>query len=156
MLRLLGENQAKQPQRSKQPEPHWTPTRLAINLLLTKPALALTTGTHDELADSDIPGIDLLLKILDRIHDEPEITTQNLLDRFSEDPHQTHLYKLAAMQPPIEDDESLDQMFADCLQRLQKQYIDHRQKLLISKLQAGETLSEAEKLEHKKLFTNQS
>ena len=156
MLRLLGEDQVKQPQRSKQPEPHWTPTRLAINLLLTKPALALATGTHDELADSKIPGIDLLLKILDRIHDEPEISTQNLLDRFQEDPHQTHLYKLAAMQPPIEDDESLDQMFADCLQRLQKQYIDHRQKLLISKLQSGEALSETEKLEHKNLFTNQS
>ena len=45
-------------------------------------------------------------------------------------------------------------MFADCLQSLQKQYIDHRQKQLITKLQSGETLSEAEKLEHKKLFTN--
>ena len=71
--------------RSRQPEQHWTPTRLAINLLLTKPALALATGTHDELADSNIPGVDLLLKILDRIHDEPGITTQNLLDRFKED-----------------------------------------------------------------------
>jgi len=155
MLRLLGEDQPRQQLRSKQPEQHWTPTRLAINLLLTKPALALVTGTHDELAESNIPGVDLLLKILDRIHDEPEITTQNLLDRFKDDPHQAHLYKLAAMQPPIENDESLDLMFADCLQSLRKQYVDHRQKLLITKLQSGEALSEAEKLEHKKLFTNQ-
>jgi DNA primase len=155
MLRLLGEGQPRQQARSRLPEQHWTPTRLAINLLLTKPALALVTGTHDELADSNIPGVDLLLKILDRIHDEPEITTQNLLDRFNDDPHQAHLYKLAAMQPPIENDESLDLMFADCLQSLRKQYIDHRQKQLISKLQSGEALSEAEKLEHKKLFTNQ-
>jgi hypothetical protein len=59
------------------------------------------------------------------------------------------------MDPPIEDDDSLERMFADCLQRLQKQYIDHRQKRLITKLQSGEALSEAEKLEHKKLFTNQ-
>jgi DNA primase len=155
MLRLLGEDQLRQQVRSRQPEQHWTPTRLAINLLLTKPALALVTGTHDELAESNIPGVDLLLKILDRIHDEPEITTQNLLDRFKDDPHQAHLYKLAAMQPPIENDESLDLMFADCLQSLRKQYIDHRQKLLITKLQSGEALSETEKLEHKKLFTNQ-
>jgi DNA primase len=155
MLRLLGEDQPRQQVRSRQPEQHWTPTRLAINLLLTKPALALVTGTHDELAESNIPGVDLLLKILDRIHDEPEITTQNLLDRFKDDPHQAHLYKLAAMQPPIENDESLDLMFADCLQSLRKQYIDHRQKLLITKLQSGEALSETEKLEHKKLFTNQ-
>ena len=155
MLRLLGEDKPRQQARSRQPEQHGTPTRLAINLLLTKPSLALATGTHDELAESNIPGVDLLLKILDRIHEEPGITTQNLLDRFKDDDHEAHLYKLAAMEPPIENDESLDLMFADCLQSLQKQYIDHRQKLLITKLQSGEALSESEKLEHKKLFTNQ-
>jgi len=155
MLRLLGEDKPARPAPTRLPEQHWTPTRLAINLLLKKPALANATATHHELADSDIPGVDLLLKILDRIHDEPEISTQNLLDRFRGDDHETHLYKLAMMEPPIEDDESLERMFADCLQSLQKQYIDHRQKRLIAKLQSGETLSEAEKLEHRKLFTNQ-
>jgi DNA primase len=156
MLRLLGEDKPVAATANRMPEPHWTPTRLAINLLLMKPALAQSTGTHDELAESGIPGVDLLLKILDRIHDEPEISTQNLLDRFKGDDHESHLYKLAAMEPPVEDDESLERMFADCLQSLRKQYIDHRQKQLITKLQTGETLSDAEKLEHKKLFTNQS
>jgi len=155
MLRLLGADKPEKPARTQLPEQHWTPTRLAINLLLKKPALANATGTHHELADSDIPGVDLLLKILDRIHEEPEISTQNLLDRFRGDDHESHLYKLAMMEPPVEDDESLERMFADCLQSLQKQYIDHRQKALITKLQSGDGLSEAEKLEHKKLFTNQ-
>ena len=156
MLRLLGEDKPVAATGSRMPEPHWTPTRLAINLLLKKPALAQSTGTHDELAESGIPGVDLLLKILDRIHDEPEISTQNLLDRFKDDDHESHLYKLAAMEPPVEDDESLERMFVDCLQSLRKQYIDHRQKQLITKLQSGEALSEAEKREHKKLFTNHS
>lgn len=155
MLRLLGEEKPATATVNRLPEQHWTPTRLAINLLLKKPALALSTGTHDELADSGIPGIDLLLKLLDRIHDEPEISTQNLLDRFKGDDHETHLYKLAVMEPPVEDDESLERMFADCLERLQNQYVNHRQRQLITKLQSGETLSDAEKLEHKKLFTNQ-
>ncbi len=155
MLRLLGADKPEKPDRTRLPEQHWTPTRLAINLLLKKPALANSTGTHHELADSSIPGVDLLLKILDRIHDEPEISTQNLLDRFRGDAHESHLYKLAMMEPPVENDESLDRMFADCLQSLQKQYIDHRQKLLITKLQSGAGLTEAEKFEHKKLFTNQ-
>ena len=123
--------------------------------MLKQPSLARATGAHHELADSGIPGVDLLLKILDRIHDEPEISTQNLLDRFKGDEHEGHLYRLATMEPPVENDDSLQRMFDDCLQRLQKQYIDHRQKLLIAKLQSGEPLSEAEKLEHKKLFTNQ-
>jgi len=156
MLRLLGEDKPVAATGNRMPEPHWTPTRLAINLLLKKPALAQSTGTHDELAESGIPGVDLLLKILDRIHDDPEISTQNLLDRFKGDDHESHLYKLAVMEPPVEDDESLERMFADCLQSLRKQYIDHRQKQLITKLQSGEALSDAEKLEHKKLFTNQS
>ena len=156
MLRLLGADKPEKPSRTQMPEQHWTPTRLAINLLLKEPRLANATGTHDELADSGIPGVDLLLKLLDRIHDEPEISTQNLLDRFRGDEHESHLYKLAMMDPPVENDESLERMFADCLQSLQKQYIDHRQKLLITKLQSGAGLTEAEKLEHRKLFTNQS
>jgi len=156
MLRLLGEDKPVQSTPGKLPEQHWTPTRLAINLLLKKPALGSATGTHNELADSDIPGVDLLLKILDIIHEETDISTQNLLDRFRGDDHESHLYKLAAMEPPVENDESLERMFADCLQSLQKQYIHHRQKQLIAKLQSGEALSAAEKQEHKKLFTNQT
>jgi hypothetical protein len=89
-------------------------------------------------------------------HEEPEISTQNLLDRFKDNEHEAHLYKLAVMEPPVENDESLELMFADCLKNLQKQYKNHRQKLLITKLQSGEALSEAERREHKKLFTNQS
>ncbi len=155
-LKSLGAGGSDPSFRKAMPEQHWTPTRLAINLLLKKPALAKGSGAHHELADSDIPGIDLLLKILDRIHDEPEISTQNLLDRFRGDEHESHLYKLAMMEPPVENDESLERMFADSLQNLQKQYIVHRRQQLISKLQAGEGLSEAEKREHRKLFTNQT
>ncbi len=127
MLRLLGEDRPAASQAPPRlPEPHWTPTRLAINLLLREPKLAALTGTPHELADSAIPGIDLLLRLLDEIHDEPAISTQNLLDRFRGDAHEPHLYKLAAMDPQIAEDDSLERMFEDCLQRLQKQYIDHR------------------------------
>ena len=157
LLRLLGEQRNRPLQsRVQLPEQHWTPTRLAINLLLQKPVLAAGVGTPHELADSGIPGVDLLLKVLDRIHDEPEISTQNLLSRFSGEPHETHLYKLAVMSPEVESDEDLERMLADCLQRLQKQYIGLRRARMIEKMQAGETLSESEKQEHRRLFTNQS
>jgi DNA primase len=156
MLRLLGADKPSPTQSRKLPEQHWTPTRLAINLLLKKPALAIGTGNHHELADSDIPGVDILLKLLDRILDEPEISTQNLLDRFKGEEHENHLYKLAAMDPPIENEDSLEKMFIDCLQQLEKQYIDHRQKQLIRKAQDGEILSEEEKQQYRKLFTKQS
>jgi DNA primase len=137
------------------PEHRWTATRLAINLLLQKPELANNTTTHHELGEADIPGVNLLLQLLDQIHDEPGISTQNLLARFKGDENESHLYTLAAMDPPIEDDASAEKMFSDCLQQLETKYIGHRKNQLICKLQAGEPLSEAEKLEHKKLFTNQ-
>ncbi len=135
------------------PENRWTSIKLAINLLLQKPQLASQAGSQNHLTDVDIPGSELLLQLLDVIHDEPDISTQNLLDRFEESEHKNHLYQLAAVQPAMENEESIDLMFKDCLQRLQNKYIDLRQKQLIEKLQSGEPLSEAEKLEHKQLFT---
>ena len=149
LLEILGhETQAPQ-SRIKLPEQHWTPTRLAINLLLQKPSLADNTGAHHELAETDIPGIDLLLQLLDEIHEEPEISTQNLLDRFRGNENESHLYKLAAMQPAMEGEDSIDLMFENCLQRLQEKYIKSRKLSLIEKLQRGETLSDAEKQELK-------
>ena len=153
LLKILGETKTLPAEKLKMPEQHWTPTRLAINLLLQKPSLADHTGTHHDLADSDIPGINLLLQLLDFIHEEPGISPQNLLDRFRGNEHERHLYKLAAMQPAMDDKDSIELMFENCLQQLQKQYIHGRRKLLIEKLQSGADLSEIEKQEHKLLFT---
>ena len=156
MLRLLGEDRPAPPAAPRAPESHWTPTRLAINLLLRQPSLALEVGRLDDIAEADIAGIDLLLRLLDTIQDDPGIRTAALLDRFRGDAHENHLYRLAAMEPPVADDDSLQRMFADCLQQLQKQYIDHRRKRLIAKLQAGDALSEAEKREHRQLFSGRA
>jgi hypothetical protein len=53
------------------------------------------------------------------------------------------------MEPAMEDEESIDRMFENCLQRLQEKYIKGRKLSLIEKLQRGETLSDAEKQELK-------
>ncbi|MFT5659372.1 MAG: DNA primase, partial [Gammaproteobacteria bacterium] len=45
--KVYGTVKNENPTRLNRPEQHWTPTRLAINLLLQKPSLADTTGTHD-------------------------------------------------------------------------------------------------------------
>ena len=104
LLNILGHENPASQSKFKLPEQHWTPTRLAINLLLQKPSLADSTGAHHELAETNIPGIGLLLQLLDKIHEEPGISTQNLLDRFKGDENESHLYKLAAMQPAMEDE----------------------------------------------------
>lgn len=156
LLKGLGEEPGKPEPRSVIPENRWTPTRLAINLLLSSPQLGLGVGSQYHLSEVGMPGVDLLLQLLDVIHEEPEISTQNLLARFSGSDHESHLYQLAAVQPAMESEESVDQMFNDCLQRLQNKYIVLRREQLIQKLQSGEPLSEAEKREHKQLFTKHS
>ena len=155
LQKLLSRGNHNHETRIRVPEQTWTPTRLAINLLLQKPALAHGTGNQYELSETEIPGIDLLLKILDRIQDEPDISTQNLLQRFQGDEHESHLYQLAAMRPQVEDEASLDKMFQDCLNRLQNEYIKYRRNLLIIKLQSNGSISESEKIELKQLFTIQ-
>ncbi len=155
MLKLLGESGQREQTTQRLPEQHWTPTRLAINLLLRKPSLAASAGIPHELADSDIPGVPLLLRLVDVIHEEPELNTASLLDRFRGDNNEQHLYRLAAMDPPIESESSLEQMFGDSLKQLQRQYLDHRRKLLINKLTSGQALTADEKMEHRRLFSNQ-
>ena len=153
LLGILGHEKQEINTATRIPEQRWTPTRLAINLLLQKPSLADNTGALHELAETSIPGVDLLLQLLDQIHEEPGISTQNLLDRFRGNENETHLYKLAAMQPAMDDEQGIEQMFEDCLRRLQSNYTDHRIKILIGKMQAGESLSDSEKHELKKLST---
>jgi DNA primase len=153
LLGILGHEKQVPNTATRIPEQRWTPTRLAINLLLQKPSLADNTGAHHELAETSIAGVDLLLQLLDQIHEEPGISTQNLLDRFRGNENEAHLYKLAAMQPAMDDEQGIEQMFEDCLRRLQSGYTDHRIKILIGKMQAGESLSDSEKQELKKLST---
>ena len=56
LLGLLGHEKPLPQKTIRMPEQNWTPTRLAINLLLLKPSLADTTGTHNELAETSIRG----------------------------------------------------------------------------------------------------
>ena len=152
-LKNLGEVPGKSAKKTVIPDNRWTPIRLAINLLIIKPELGQGIGSQHHLAEANRPGIKLLLQLLDVIQEEPDISPQNLLARFQGSEYESSLYKLAAVQPAMDDKASIDLMFRDCLQHLQNQYIDLRQKQLIKKLQAGESLSESEKREHKKLFT---
>ncbi len=156
LMLSLGETGKTEPPRTVIPENRWTPVKLAINLLLQKPQVGLGVGAQHHLTEADLPGVDLLLQILDIVQEEPDITSQNLLSRFDESENKHHLYQLAAVQPAMENDESIDLMFSDCLQRIQNRYIGVRREKLIQKLQSGEMLTDSEKLEHKQLFTKRS
>ena len=152
LLQIMGERADAVSKRQVIPDHHWTPVRLAINLLLQKPQLASQTGDLDALADTDIPGIDLLLLIIDRIREEPDISPQNLLTRFSGHEHESHLYRIASMTPAMQDDEAdIEPMFADTMQQLRQQYRRARYQSLQRKLDQGHNLSDAEMQEYVQL-----
>ena len=134
------------------PEQHWTATRLAINLLFQQPQLAELAGNLEELAETDIPGIELLLQILDQIHEQPDISPQNLLSRFQGHENEPHLYKIAAMTPAINQDSEIKPMFIDALSRLRPKYKASRFQKLQDKLLSGQKLNEYELQEYRQLL----
>lgn len=150
LLQVIGANESHNHKKTIIPEQHWTPTRLAINLLLQKPSLAESTGNLEDLADADIPGVDLLLQILDQIHEQPDISTQNLLARFAGHSNESHLYKIAAMTPAMQNEtDDIKPMFEDAIKRLRPKYAESRFKKLQQKLMSGQKLDENERHEYR-------
>ncbi len=153
LLQVIGGNVATDTKKTIIPEQHWTPARLAINLLLQRPALAAHAGNLEELAEADIPGVELLLQLLDHIHEEPEISPQNLLSRFSGHPNESHLYKIAAMTPAmLNETDEIQPMFTDAIKRLRPHYARSRFHRLQQKLMSGQKLDETELLEYRQLL----
>lgn len=129
-------------------EHQWSNSRLAINLLLQNPALAANCNPNYQWIDSQIPGVPLLLEIIDAIQEDPNISSSNLLQHFSEHQHSDHLYKLAVMHPPqSENQESAEQMLSDCLSSIQHDFAKKRIQQLTNKAVQGETLSPSEQKE---------
>ena len=156
LLHIIGGDEDHSTNATVIPEHHWTPTRLAINLLLQRPALAQSAGNLEELAEADIPGIDLLLQLLDQIHEQPDISTQNLLGRFAGHEHEEHLYKIAAMTPAMQDEDTdIEPMFKDAIKRLRTKYSASRFKKLQDRLLSGHPLSDSEKQEYSRLLKRQ-
>ena len=152
LLQIIGGGHVQITTNTIIPEQHWTPVRLAINLLIQKPELAGNAGNLEELADVDIPGVDLLLQLIDQIHEQPGISSQNLLARFSGHAHENHLYKIASMTPAMQDENSdIQPMFEDAIKRLRHKYAHIRFHKLQQKLMSGQHLDENERQEYRQL-----
>jgi len=68
--------------------------RLAIAMLLEKPSLALAVTRLDQLRELNMPGVDLLEKMLVFIADHPNITTGALLEHWHDTREGEFLYKI--------------------------------------------------------------
>ncbi len=132
-----------------------TPIRKAITYLLHQPAIAKSwndTGRNtDVLKTIDLPGMDLLLEVLEILRMSPDLSTSALIERWRETPSGNHLAKLASEQPELDDSAALIVEFIAIMDALLKQSVDLRYDDLQAKLDHS-TLNESEMAEYKMLL----
>jgi len=131
----------------KQP---FSPVRRALVRLLHQPGLAPLAGDPERFRGIELPGLYLLLDLLETLHHHPNLTTSALLERWRDTEHGQHLDKLAAWQPEIDDDETLKVEFQAAIETLDRHRLEHRYDLLMAKSNHG-TLTPEEKVEIRQL-----
>lgn len=98
-----------------------TPVRYAITLLLNAPELVSEVGNPEKLLEWDIPGINLLFKLVETAEENPHIHPAGLMERFRGTEHEKILLKLMKWQPHEADMQVLQQEFQDCFRQIKRQ-----------------------------------
>lgn len=139
----------------RQPQLAMTPVRRAVLLLMHQPALAAEALPHREtLAELDLPGADLLVRLIEFLGTRPEISMAALLEHWRETPEGVALHKLAGIRPEIPD-EGMAAEFRHVLERqLLATLAERRRAERLRALQGRRPseLSEAEKAELRALL----
>ncbi|MFQ5488299.1 MAG: DNA primase [Gammaproteobacteria bacterium] len=96
--------------------------RRAVVLLLHQPALAREAGEPGQLRGLDLPGVDLLIEMLELLQENPHFNTGTLLEHWREHRYGAHLTRLAQQEEHLKAEDMVRE-FADVLQRLRAQRI---------------------------------
>ncbi|WP_337879742.1 DNA primase [Rheinheimera sp.] len=127
------------------PTPKITPMRRAIALLIQHPVLAQVMPVAPELAQANLPGIQLLLALQEKLLQQPKATTAQLLEHWRDTAEYNILVKLTLWDHQVAE-EQLTQEFLDTFRSIEDQYLAQR----LEELQRKDTLeqlSQAEKQE---------
>jgi len=136
---------APQPQRAQEKQIP-SPVRHALALLLHQPDLALHAGIPDFLESLRLPGTQLLLEILELLHEQPHLTPGALLERWRGVEAGRHLEALARRPLAVPEGADLQQEFLGALARLEEQWRRRRRETLF-RLSRERTLSQEERRE---------
>ncbi len=130
-----------------------SPVRRAIALLLHQPALAQQAGDPRRLADLDVAGMALLIRLLDLLQAQPHLSSGAVLEHWRDTPEAESLMKLATL--PLETPEAgMAAEFTDTLGRLEARLDEQRMERLLSKdLNA---LSAEDRAEYERLRTSRT
>lgn len=130
-----------------------TPVRTALMRVLYQPSLAQEAGTPSRFTGLAIPGIELLIKVLETLQAHPHLNSSAILERWRDSEYGPHLEKLVAWMPELDDSEALKMEFLGALARLDQQRAEQRYDFLLTRSNQGE-LSPEEKSELKELFVH--
>jgi len=142
----LEKTPAPQQQARKSPNLSRSPVRLAIALLLHEPALARQVDDSEFLAELEIPGLSLLLELIELIHNRPHINSAAaLLSHFEGTETGEVLNRLIQGQLLIDPDDYKKE-FLGILAQLRRRYSPDK-RLYEELIRKGgfEALSEQEK-----------
>jgi DNA primase len=123
----------------------FSPVRTAITILLQHPELIEDIGTFDKLATLELPGMNILVQMLETLTQNTNLKTAALLERARGTDYEGHLQRLA-MQPLSLSSEQLKPELAGMLMQLQQQAIAERHEYLEQK--GLRNLTEAERIEY--------
>ena len=126
--------------------------RQAIRILVHHPTVAGSVGFPDGLEEVEMPGIPVLIELLNDLQENPCPTTGALLERWRGRPHHESLSRLATSEFQV-DAAGAAKELAGALEQLFPQRRERRlDELVRKKGEAG--LNEAERLELQGLLTN--
>ena len=123
-----------------------SPVRMAITILLQHPDLHKSVADYHDIQGLELPGISVLLRLLETLHENPHLNTAALLERWRDDQNSAHLQRLALQSLSLSAD-GLKHELMGIVQQLQKQAIAERQSYLTNK--PFSQLTDAEKEEVK-------
>jgi DNA primase len=138
------------PKKPMQKSGQRSPVRQALELLLYQPSLAMDINQTAILQHCDVPGVPLLLEVIELLQKQPELSTGALLEHWRGREESQFLYKLAHWAPPLDDLELLADLQGH-LNEIQRQYIENRIEFLDTE-QKHRQLSSAEKREYGELL----
>jgi DNA primase len=130
----------------KRQQLHVTPVRLVLHALLHQPSLASQAASTAFLQELELPGLPIVREILENLHQNPDLSTAALLERWRGREEEPHLYRLMEWSPPRDNEATLEKLFHDALVQLQRRHSEQRLEVLLHKAERT-GLDESEKQE---------
>ena len=116
-------------QRTGKPAQQRTPMRTALAHLVQTPSLAAELPDLTAFEGCDLPGIEILLELVDFCSRSPNMTTAQVLELWHDHPAHSWLDQMATWQFPG-DEERLAQEFRDAVSSLELQWLEMRKNRL--------------------------